>query len=114
MTTIDQAIAQMRACGMPEFPPGHPRVDIGRIVRYGPKKAAWYVLRSFRTRGGRDVIVGAYGHWGKLEPAKIEVDWKEYSLEERAELEQRAREQERAEQAKREDRAQRAASRAKD
>jgi putative DNA primase/helicase len=112
MTTLDQAIAQMRADGMPEFPPGHPKIDAGRITRYGPKKNAWYVLHSYRTKGGRAVIVGAYGYWGKLEPAKIEVDWKEYSAEERVELEQRAREQERAEQAKREDRAKRAANRA--
>ncbi len=112
MSSIDQAIAQMRANGMPEFPPGHPKVDAGKITRYGPKKNAWYVLHSYRTKGGRDVVVGAYGYWGKLEPAKIEVDWTTYSSEERAELERRAREQERAEQEKREDRGRRAANRA--
>jgi putative DNA primase/helicase len=76
MTTLDQAIAQMRANGMPEFPPGHPKVGIGRITRYGPKKNGWYRLEVLRTRGNREVIVGAFGYWGKLEPQKIEVDWK--------------------------------------
>jgi hypothetical protein len=79
MTTLDQAIAQMRANGMPEFPPGHPKVGIGRITRYGPKKNAWYVLHCYSTRGNREVIVGAFGYWGKLEPCKIEVDWKGFS-----------------------------------
>ncbi len=111
MTTLDQAVAQMRANGMPEFPPGHPKIE-GRITRYGPKKNAWYVLHAFRTRGNREVIVGAYGYWGKLEPQKIEVDWKGYSAEERAELEERARAHERLEHEKREERARRAANRA--
>jgi putative DNA primase/helicase len=112
MSTIDQAIAQMRADGMPEFPPGHPKIGVGRITRYGPKKAAWYRLEVLRTRGNREVIVGAYGYWGKLEPQKIQVDWKGISSEERGELEARARENERIERAKREDRAKGAANRA--
>lgn len=112
MSTLDQAIAQMRANGMPEFPPGHPRVGVGRITRYGPKKAAWYRLEVLRTKGNREVIVGAYGYWGKLEPAKIDVDWKGISAEERGELERRARDNERIEREKREDRARRAANRA--
>ena len=111
MTTLDQAIAQMRANGMPEFPLGHPHIE-GKITRYGPKKNAWYVLHVLRTRGNREVIVGAYGYWGKLDPQKIDVDWKGFSAEERAELEQRARDQERAEKEKREERARRAANRA--
>jgi hypothetical protein len=65
MTTLDQAIAQMRANGMPEFPPGHPKVGVGRITRYGPKKNAWYVLHCYRTRGNREVIVGAFGLLGQ-------------------------------------------------
>jgi putative DNA primase/helicase len=112
MTTLDNAIAQMRANGMPEFPPGHPKIGVGRITRYGPKKAAWYRLEVLRTRGNREVIVGAYGYWGKLDSQKIEVDWKGISSEERGELEARARENERLEREKREDRAKRAANRA--
>jgi phage/plasmid primase-like uncharacterized protein len=112
MTTLDNAIAQMRANGMPEFPPGHPKIGVGRITRYGPKKAAWYRLEVLRTRGNREVIVGAYGYWGKLDSQKIEVDWKGITSEERGELEARARENERLEREKRQDRAKRAAHRA--
>lgn len=111
---LDQAIAQMRADGMPEFPAGHPRVGVGKILRYGPKSSAWYRLEVVRTRAGTEVIVGAYGNWKSGLKAKIEPDWKGISAEERAELNARMRQQEEAEKAKREDRAGKAANRAKE
>lgn len=83
MTTLDQAISQMLAAGMPGFPPGHPQVNAGRIIRYGPKKKAWYRLHDFRAASGAYVVTGAYGMWGELEPQKIEVDWKGINAEER-------------------------------
>jgi putative DNA primase/helicase len=110
---IDQAIAQMLADGMPAFPAGHPKVGIGKIQRYGPKAVAWYRLEYFRTRGGTEVIVGAYGDWKTGLKAKIEPDWKGISSEERAELHRRMREAEESERAKRADRAGKAAIRAR-
>lgn len=113
MSSLDQAIAQMRADGMPEFPPGHPKLDAGKITRYGPKGRAWYRLWLVQSRGGTDVVVGAYGDWRTGLKAKIEVDWKGISAEERAELEARMREQEAREREKRADRAGKAANRAR-
>jgi putative DNA primase/helicase len=110
---LDQAIAQMRADGMPEFPPGHPKVSVGKITRYGPKGRAWYRLEIVRTRAGTEVIVGAYGDWRSQLKAKIDVDWKGISAEERAELNARMRQQEEAEREKREERGRNAANRAK-
>jgi hypothetical protein len=110
---LDQAIAQMRADGMPEFPPGHPKVGVGKITRYGPKGRAWYRLEVVRTRAGTEVIVGAYGDWRSQLKAKIDVDWKGISAEERAELNARMRQQEEAEREKREERGRNAANRAK-
>lgn len=113
MTTIDNAIAQMRADGMPDFPPGHPMVGLGKITRYGPKKTAWYILNEFRTKGGTFVVVGAYGCWGKIESTKIEVDWKDISAEERNELLAQQRAAEARERDVRAERAHNAANRAK-
>lgn len=117
MSTLAHAIAQMRADGMPEFPPGHPVVD-GKIHRYGPKNkdgSAWYKLHEFRTRKGDLVIVGAYGDWrrGRDSFRRIEVDWKEISREERAETERRIREAQERERQKREELADKAATRAR-
>lgn len=113
MTTLNNAIAQMRADGMPDFPPGHPQVGLGKITRYGPKKTAWYILNEFRTKGGTFVVVGAYGCWGKIESTKIEVDWKDISVEERAELQAQQRAAEAREREVRAERAHHAANRAK-
>src|SRR5689334_6408721 len=66
----------MRAAGMPEFPPGHPRVNSGRVERYGPKKKAWYKLHEFRSNSGQFVVGGSYGVWGELPSTRIEIDWK--------------------------------------
>ena len=91
MTTLDQAIAQMQASGMPDFPPGGPRVNTSRIVRYGPKNKAWYRLHALQGRNGQTYIAGAYGMWGALDPTKIEPGW--HSIDE-AERERLRREQE--------------------
>lgn len=112
MVDLDTAARQMRAAGMPDFPPGHPRIT-DRIVRYGPKKRAWYVLRELVLRSGKSVVVGAFGEWGRLEACKLEVDWQGLSEEERAEAARRREEQDRAEAARREERARHAANRAR-
>lgn len=112
MADLDTAARQMRAAGMPEFPPGHPRIT-DKIVRYGPKKRAWYVLREFFLRSGKTVVVGAFGEWGRLEACKLEVDWQGFTEEDRAEAIRKREEQERAEAAKREERARHAANRAR-
>ena len=113
MTTRDEAVAQMRGMGMPDFPSGHPRVDTDRIVRYGPKSRAWYRLHSLRTRDGRVVIVGAYGCWGSLDATKIEIDWQGMDPADRARIERETREREEREREKRARLAQFAANRAR-
>jgi putative DNA primase/helicase len=95
MPSIDRARAQMLAAGMPEFPPGHP-VVADRIIRYGPKKRAWYILRELVLRSGRVVVVGGFGIWGRMDPQKIEVDWQGFSDDERAETKRKYEEAERA------------------
>lgn len=87
MTTLDQAVDQMRANGMPEFPGGLPRVNTPRIIRYGPKNKAWYRLHEFIGRTGKRFIAGAYGIWGALDPTKIEADWTGMDEADRARIE---------------------------
>lgn len=114
MTNFADAVTQMRVAGMPDFPAGHPIIGAGKITRYGPRKNAWYVLNEFAAKGGTRVVVGAYGMWGKIESAKIEVDWKEISTEEREELRAKQRAAEEAEREKRGRQAELAANRARD
>ena len=76
----------MRANGMPEFPSGVPRVNTAGIIRYGPKKRAWYRLHELRGRTGQTFIAGAYGLWGALEATKIESDWVGMDEAERARI----------------------------
>ena len=87
MSTRDDAIRQMLAVGMPDFPPGHPIVDAGKITRYGPKRKAWYVLYEFRLRNGQHVVGGSFGVWGELDSTKIQIDWKGITDEERERME---------------------------
>jgi hypothetical protein len=61
--------------------------------------------KSSGRAAGTEVIVGAYGDWRSQLKAKIDVDWKGISAEERAELNARMRQQEEAEREKREERA---------
>jgi putative DNA primase/helicase len=86
LTTLDQAVAQMRANGMPDFPSGAPRLNAPGIIRYGTKKRAWYRLFEFQGRNGRSFVAGAYGVWGQLEPTKIESDWSGMDEAERARI----------------------------
>lgn len=102
MTTLDEAIAQMRANGMPDFPSGLPRVNTSGIVRYGPKKRAWYRLHEFMGRNGRGYIAGAYGIWGALDPTKIEADWSGMDEAERLRIERLQADREKKEREKRE------------
>jgi putative DNA primase/helicase len=111
MTTLDSARVQMLAAGMPEFPPGHPVVT-DRIIRYGTKKRAWYILRELVLRSGKVVVVGAFGIWGRLDPQKIDIDWQGFSDEERAETKRKDEEAERKRANKAEERAHLAANRA--
>lgn len=119
MTTLDQAIAQMRAEGMPDFPSGHPRVNTERIVRYGPKGKAWYRLWEFTSHNGRTFISGAFGVWGGGGPigepggVKIQANYEGMDAMERARIEQAQRDQEQTERRKRVDRAKHAALRAR-
>jgi putative DNA primase/helicase len=106
MTTLDQALAQMRAAGMPDFPPDHPKTNTDRIQRYGPKKKAWYRLYEYRARNNRYYIVGAYGMWGEIEPPrKIETDWTGIDEDERERIQRSQAELEAKERAKRQERA---------
>jgi len=66
MATLDQAISQMLAAGMPPCPSGGPLAD-GRVHRYGPKRKAWYVLHETLTRAGRRVVHGAFGLWSGVD-----------------------------------------------
>lgn len=119
MTTLDQAIAQMSAEGMPDFPPGHPRLNTDRIVRYGPKGKAWYRLWEFTSRNNKSFISGAFGVWGGAGPlgepggVKIQSNYEGMDSMERARIEQAQRDQAKAEQEKRVGRSKSAALRAR-
>lgn len=114
MTTLDQAVQQMRAAGLPALPDGHPRTD-GRIWRFGPGKKSWYVLHELRRANGSWSVHGAYGTWQGTNnySTKIEADWTEISDHERAELERRQREQDARERERQQERAKNAANRAR-
>jgi len=114
LTTIDQAVQQMRAAGLPALPDGHPRIT-GRIQRFGKEKKNWYVMREVLLRNGKSAIVGAFGTWTGTNTTKytFEADWTGISDEERAELAQRIREQEEREREKREQQATNAGNRAR-
>lgn len=101
----------MLGAGMPNFPDGVPRVA-GRIVRYGPKRNAWYVLHELRGRNGQAYVYGAFGFWGKIPSTKIESDYSGMSADELASFRRQQAEHEARENAKRDKRASEAANRA--
>ena len=104
----------MRAAGMPDFPPGHPRVNTDRIVRYGGRsKKAWYRLWEHASKSGRFYLTGAYGIWGELPATRIETDWSGIDAAERERLQRAQAKQEADEQQKRLQRARFAANRAR-
>lgn len=110
--SLARAVDQMIGAGMPPLPPGHPRAE-GRIVRYGPKKRAWYVLREFTGKNGRAYVAGAFGLWGQIESQAIEPDWTQTDPAERARLDAERRKLEAQEREKRERLAAFAANRAR-
>lgn len=101
MASLDQAIQQMLADGMPPFPDGAPRLDTNRVIRYGPKNTAWYRLFDFPARNGKRYISGAYGIWGRLDATKIRSDYSDMHDDERERVVRSIAELERAEQVKR-------------
>ena len=113
MASLDQAIQQMLADGMPPFPDGVPRLDTNRVIRYGPKRTAWYRLFDFPARNGRRYISGAYGIWGRLDSTKIRSDFSDMHDDERERLQRSIAELERAEAAKRTQKARFASTRAR-
>lgn len=113
MATLDQAIQQMLADGMPPFPDGVPRLDTNRVIRYGPKRTAWYRLFEFLARNNKRYISGAYGIWGRLDSTKIRSDFEGMHEDERERLQRSMAELERREREKRALKASFAANRAK-
>lgn len=113
MATLDQAIEQMRANGMPEFPTGRPRLNANKIVRYGPDKRAWYRLFETVGRNGRSYVHGAYGIWGALDTTKVETDWEGIDADQRRRIDDEQRDRGRLEQERMEKAASWAARRAR-
>jgi putative DNA primase/helicase len=113
MASLDEAINQMIAAGMPPLPPGHPVYS--RIVRYGPKKRAWYILHEYRARNGKYYVGGAFGQWRGAENnyQKVETDWSDVDADERERLEATRRREQEAEREKAEKKARFAANRAR-
>ncbi|TWI65185.1 hypothetical protein IP91_02592 [Pseudoduganella lurida] len=112
MASLEQVIAQMSA-DLPSMPAGHPRLN-GRINKFGKGKKAWYRLREFTLRSGRQVITGAYGIWQGQNPnsVPIRIDWEGATDEERAEAARRQADVEREETERRANAARFAANRA--
>lgn len=113
MATLDQALQQMLADGMPPFPDGVPRLDTNRVIRYGPKRTAWYRLFEFLARNGKRYISGAYGIWGRLDSTKIRSDFEGMHDDERERLQRSIAELERRDREKRAAKAAFASNRAK-
>lgn len=85
--SVVKIIDQMAAAGMPPLPAGHPVLD-GRIHRFGRKKKAWYALREWTLKNGRQVITGGFGVWqGEDNGAvPVKIDWEGISEEEREKI----------------------------
>lgn len=113
MASLDQAVQQMLAAGMPPFPDGVPRLNTPGVVRYGPKKKAWYRLFEWTARNGQRYISGSYGLWGVIESAKIERTWEGIDPEEAQRMREAQAAREKAEAEKRAQRADFARNRAK-
>lgn len=112
MATLDGAIDQMLNAGMPEFPPGHPKLNTGRVVRYGPKGKAWYRLHEHQARNGKYYVYGAFGMWGAIDSTKIASDYTGMEPDEQKRFQDALAEKARVEAAKLKDRARFAARRA--
>lgn len=113
MATLDDAIGQMRAAGLPDLPDGHPIMD-GKIHRFGKLKKCWYVMHELVLKSGKRAVAGAFGAWqgqnnGSIQ---IETDWKGVSAEERADMERRQKEMQKHADEKKANQAKLAANRA--
>lgn len=113
MATLDQAVEQMQADGMPPFPDGGPRLNTPAVVRYGPKKRAWYRLFEVQGKNGRGYVYGAYGLFGQFETRKVRTDWGGLDAADRERMEAEQRSIQKAEEEKRKARATAAANRAR-
>jgi phage/plasmid primase-like uncharacterized protein len=115
MSDASQVVQQMVAYGMPQLPPNHPVLD-GKYHRFGPKKAAWYILREMSLKSGRIVVTGAFGFFQgeNRNTVPVTVDMEEMSDDERAEFGRKQKEVERIEAEKREEEVRLAAGRAQD
>lgn len=113
MATLDQVIGQMAAAGMPPVPPSFPSA-IGKVVRYGPQKKAWYRIREYTTRKGVRLYSGTFGVWRGTDPGTVKVEFNRDDIDEAdlADIRRRHAEAVAAEEARREERARRAANRA--
>ena len=114
MATFDEAVSQMRAAGMPDFPTGHPLLNTSKIVRYGPKKKGWYRLYEHVSgKSGRRFVSGAFGLHGRLDPMKISMIFADFDDGEREQVQLAIRQAAIRDQKKREIRAAAAAERAR-
>ncbi len=115
MSDVSQVVAQMMSYGMPSLPPNHPILD-GKYKRFGPKKAAWYILREMTLRSGRVVVTGAFGFFQgeNRNTVPVTMDMEELTEEERVEYTRQQRATEQAEADKKERDAELAANRARD
>ena len=78
------------------------------------ERRGWYLLHTWRTSSGDELIVGSYGRWSGQDnnARKIELEAKEFSAEERAAFKTRLAEDRKRAQAQRDAEAARAAARA--
>lgn len=84
MASLDEAVNQMRAAGMPDFPAGHPLLNTSKIVRYGPKKKGWYRLfEHVSDKNGRSHVTGAFGLHGCLDTTRISTSFSGLDQDER-------------------------------
>ena len=67
---------------MPPLPPEGIRTNAGRILRYGPKKKAWYKVFEYVGSNGKFYYSGVFGFKGGG-PWKIESDWSDLGADER-------------------------------
>jgi putative DNA primase/helicase len=117
MASLEQAIDQMYAAGMPPLPQGLARVD-GRLHRYGPKGEgpsgrAYYKLYDYQARNGRRYIAGYFGRWSDIPITKIRTDFAGIEPDELRRLQAAQTQQEVREREKREQRARFAGNRAR-
>lgn len=105
--TLDAVIGQMTSAGMPE-PEGMLQLNTHRVVRYGPKKRAWYRVWEMSGRSGRPYFVGAFGMHGRIESTRIAFDEADTDPAELARMREAAAAAQRREEARRKMRADRA------